>query len=266
MKYVLLLFFALSQSITCLAQTLTFGIVPQQSASRLAEQWIPIIEALSQETGLNIIFGTAPDIPTFEQRLAEGVYDIAYMNPYHYTVFSQQPGYLALAKAKDKYIQGIIVARNDSPIETLDQLNNQKLAFPSPAAFAATILTQSDLNDAGIKYDIDYVSSHDSVYLGVSRGFYPAGGGIMRTFNSLSDEVKSQLKVIWKTDSYTPHAIALHPRLSQQHTRALQSALLSLDDTSSGKAQLNKLGLKGFVTAQDSDWNDVRNLNITLLE
>ncbi|TMX45832.1 phosphate/phosphite/phosphonate ABC transporter substrate-binding protein [Vibrio sp. Hep-1b-8] len=266
MKRLVVFISALTLSVTCLAQTLSFGIVPQQSASRLAEQWTPIMNYLSEQTGIDVVFSTAPDIPTFEQRLAEGKYDIAYMNPYHYTVFSQTPGYRAIAKAKDKLIQGIIVAKKKDPIESLTQLDNSKLAFPSPAAFAATILTQSDLNKAGISYQVNYVSSHDSVYLGVAKGFYPAGGGVMRTFNSLPEVVKSQLKVIWRTESYTPHAIATHPRLSQQQVSALQNALMSLDSSSVEQAQLQTLSLKGFVAAKDEDWNDVRKLNITILD
>ena len=70
------------------AETLTFGVVPQQSASKLARLWTPILEQVSREVGVRIEFRTAKDIPTFEQRLASGEYDFAYMNPYHFTVFN----------------------------------------------------------------------------------------------------------------------------------------------------------------------------------
>lgn len=266
MKRLIILLHTILLSATCLAQTISFGIVPQQSASRLAEQWAPIMDYLSDSTGLKVVFNTAPDIPTFEQRLAQGMYDVAYMNPYHYTVFSHSPGYQAIAKAKDKQIQGIIVARKDGGIDNIQQLDNEKLAFPSPAAFAATILTQSDLHQAGVKFEFDYVSSHDSVYLGIAKGFYPAGGGVMRTFNSLPEVIKSQLTPIWKTAPYTPHAIAVHPRLSAQQVSALQSALIALLTSNEGQTQLGKLSLKGFVTANDEDWDDVRKLNITILD
>ena len=74
------------------AEVLSFGVVPQQSATRLAELWTPICEFLGRKTGNHYVFKTAKDIPTFEDRLASGDYDIAYMNPYHYTVFSKVPG------------------------------------------------------------------------------------------------------------------------------------------------------------------------------
>ena len=84
------------------AVSLSFGIVPQQSAGKLAGLWTPILTYLSRKTGYAIHFKTARDIPTFERRLAAGDYDLAYMNPYHYTVFSRRPGYRVFAAEKGR--------------------------------------------------------------------------------------------------------------------------------------------------------------------
>ena len=68
---------------------LTFGVVPQQSASKLANKWNPILKRISEETGIAISFANAPSIPMFEKKLDKGEYDLAYMNPLHYTFYSQ---------------------------------------------------------------------------------------------------------------------------------------------------------------------------------
>jgi len=146
-------------------ETYTFGVVPQQAAARLAQVWAPLLAYLGRESGLQLQFKTASNIPVFEQRLAGEVYDFAYMNPYHFTVFNQQPGYQALARARDKLIRGILVVRKDSTIQTLQDLDNVTIAFPAPAAFAATILPRGELAAMGNSIEPRYVSSHDSVYL-----------------------------------------------------------------------------------------------------
>ncbi len=155
---------------------LRVGIVPQQSAARLAELWTPILAHLSEQSGYQLDFETARDIPTFEQRLAQGHYDLAYMNPYHYTVFHQQPGYAAIARQQGSRIHGLLVVRRDSPISSLQELQGRTLAFPSPAAFAASILPRGELKQLGIQFTPRYVSSHDSVYLAVAQGHLPAAG------------------------------------------------------------------------------------------
>ena len=139
MRRLLLVFLFMGFALSARAQAeLSFGIVPQQSATRLAQLWLPLLKQLEQDSGVRLRFRTAPDIPTFEKRLHEGEYDIAYMNPYHYTVFSRSPGYRAIIREKNKKIQGIMVVRADSTIQTIDELNTAKLAFPAPAAFAAS--------------------------------------------------------------------------------------------------------------------------------
>ena len=46
------------------AKPLTFAVVPQQSAKKMAETWQPLIDYVSNYTGFEIDFKTAKDIPT----------------------------------------------------------------------------------------------------------------------------------------------------------------------------------------------------------
>jgi phosphonate transport system substrate-binding protein len=246
-----------------LQESLVFGVVPQQSAAKLAMQWGPLLNAWSEVTGIRFRFATARDIPTFEQRLAEGDYDLAYMNPYHFTLVNQTPGYTALAHAKDKRITGIVVAHKDWASNLAD-LNNKTLAFPAPRAFAASILTQSELRQRGITIIPKYVGSHDSVYMAVAKGLYPAGGGVIRTYNSLPDTIKDQLTVIYQTASYTPHAIAFSNTLDSNTVQKLRASITLLNEHAQAQAMFKLLSIKGLEAAHDDDWADVMNLDIKL--
>jgi phosphate/phosphite/phosphonate ABC transporter binding protein len=195
------------------AAQFSFGVVPQQSASELARLWTPILAYLNEKTHMALEFHTAKDIPTFEQRLAVGEYDFAYMNPYHYAVFHDFSGYRAFAKEKGRKLVGLIVVRKNSPVNNIAELQGQQMALPAPAAFAASMLPYATLKSRGISVKPRYVSSHDSVYLAVTKGMFPAGGGIARTFENLEPSVRDQLRILWSTRPYTPHAIAAHPRV-----------------------------------------------------
>jgi phosphonate transport system substrate-binding protein len=247
-------------------QTLTFGIVPQQSATKLARMWTPLMEYLSTQTGHRLQFKTAPNIPEFEQRLANGEYDLAYMNPYHYTTFHRSPGYQAFAKQKDKYLKGIIVVRADSPYQDLSELSDQTLAFPAPAAFAASIVTRAEFSSLGIPITPKYVSSHDSVYRSVAKGIYPAGGGVVRTLKGLEPEIQEQLRILWTSPPYTPHALAAHPRVTADTVSAISAAMQQLDESEQGRQLLKQINFKGVVAANDADWDDIRKLDIDLLD
>lgn len=257
---------ALSPARAATERVFTFGVVPQQSATELAKSWVPLLAQLSKTSGVKLRFATAPDIPTFEKRLAAGEYDFAYMNPYHYAVFNKHPGYAAFAREKARRLKGIVVVRKDSSIMDIAALRGQTIAFPAPAAFAATVLVQAEFARLAIDIKPRYVSSHDSVYLGVARGLFPAGGGVVRTLDNIDAAVRDQLRVLWTSQEYMSHPFAAHPRVPVATIRKVSRAMLALHEDAEGAETLKGIGFKAIEAGQDRDWNDVRALNIGLLD
>ncbi len=250
-------------SFNCQAEkTYTFGIVPQQSTSKLVQSWTPILNHISRSSGYTLVFKTAKNITNFERNLSTGAYDFAYMNPYHYTVFHESAGYDAILKASNKHIQGIIVVRKDSPYKKLEDLAGLHIAFPSPNAFAASMLTQAELHKRNITYIPRYVSSHDAVYQKISQHRFPAGGGVMRTLRVVESKIADQLRILWSTPEYTPHAIAAHKRVPDETRQRIQQAFIEISSSETGRALLRRIDFKGLMKASDQDWNDVRNLNL----
>lgn len=235
----------------------TFGVVPQVSATRLAETWIPLLQELSKESGVDFRFKTAVDIATFDQRVTDQAYDFVYMNPYQYALASDRGQYQAFAHRKENTLQGILVVHKESPVIGLADLNYLHIAFPSPNAFAASMLARALLKKEGIRFTPHYVGSHESVYQVVADGLYPAGGGILRTFNTSDELVRDELRILWKTPLYTPHAFAHNHRVPGEIAGVVTKALLAIDSESHADI-LEPLGFKGFVMVQDSDWDDVR--------
>lgn len=238
----------------------TFGIVPQQSASRLAQMWAPLLDRLSSELGVTLRFETAKDIPTFEACLAAGAYDFAYMNPVHYTIFEHVSGYQAIARQSDKRLRGLIVVHKDSPIQSLEELQGAGVAFPSPGAFGASVVPRAEMTERGIDFSPTYVKSHDSVYRAVVAGIIPAGGGVLRTFNAIDPALRDQLKIIYRTQEYTPHAIAARPDVSPELLATVRSTLVRMNTEAPELAA--SVGMNGFEIAFDEDWDDVRSLGL----
>ena len=245
---------------------LEFGIVPQQSATRLAEDWGPLLAEISKRSGVALVFRTAPSIPGFEERLSKGDYDLAYMNPYHYVVFHKASGYRAFAREQDRKIKGILVVKKDSSYRKPADLAGKTVVFPAPAAFAASILPQAEFGRLKIPIEAKFVASHDSVYRAVASGLQEAGGGIQRTFEATPPEVRDTLRVLSETPSYTPHAFAAHSRVPAEILAKVLAAMTSLSADEAGQRLLAPLAFKGIAAAQDKEWNDIRALDIKLLE
>lgn len=242
-------------------KTFTFGVVPQQSASRLAAMWSPLLARLSEDLDIRVEFLTTKDIPTFEACLAAGIYDFAYMNPIHYTIFSESGNYDAVARQSDKQLKGLLVVSQDSDISSIQDLEGANIAFPSPGAFGASVVPRAELRARGVSFSPEYVRSHDSVYRAVAAGLMPAGGGVQRTFGAIEEELRAQLRVVYSTDGYTPHAIAAHDTVPVEIRAALLATLLDISANAPDLAA--SVGMNGFERALDDDWDDVRSLGLT---
>lgn len=260
-SYSIAFVFAMSSALVNAAQEYSFGIVPQSNGIKLARLWSPILQYLEENSDIDLRYSSSRNINTFEKRLQSAKYDFVYLNPYQYTVFSKQHGYSAFAKAKKKRLKGIIVVKKDSPYRSIKDLDNSEMAFPSNA-FAANLVPRAVMTKSDLSFSSKYVSSHDSVYRNIARGRYSAGGGVMRTFKNASPEHRDKLRVLWKSDGYTPHAFAAHPRVPQSLVNKLQKALLDMEQSPKGKALLKKIRLKGIEKGADAEWDDVRALNI----
>jgi len=248
------------------ADEYTFGIVPQQSAQDLVRLWSPLLSYLSHQSGVKLTFETAPNIPEFERRLARGEYDFAYMNPYHYVVYHEYSGYRAFAHQARKQLVGLIVAKKDDSVQSLEDLNGQALAFPAPAAFAASVVTRAELENRGIAYKPEFVRSHDSVYRNVAKGFMAAGGGIERTLAALEPEIRSKLKVIWRSNGFTPHAFAVHPDVPESVFQRVKKSLINIGSSQAGVDVLESIRFNGIVPAENKEWDSIRDLQLDMLQ
>lgn len=242
------------------AKVLTFGVVPQQSSMEMIKEWQPIAGYLEKATGEKIILKVERSIPEFEKALYSGEYDIAYMSPYHYVVAHKREGYRALIR-DEKNLAGIVVARKTDGINDISMLKGKQFLFPSPDAFAATLLVKYELLK---KYGIDidkekkcrYVNSHDSVYKGIARRIGDAGGGIERTFNNLADkETKKSLVVLYKTKAYPSHPFAFHPSMSYDLKEKMAKAIEGMP-----QELVASLSMKHLRETDDAEFDSVRDI------
>lgn len=242
---------------------LIFGVAPQQAVTELARIWTPFLGYLSRKTGYSFQFRSATDVSTFERRIAVGEYDFAYYNPLLYAT-SREIGYQAIAKERDTRLTGIVVVPKESPHQDLKDIDGATVAFPAPTAFAAAVLPQMMARKIGINITPKYVSSHESVYRTVAQGLYPAGGGIVKTFENVEPAVQDKLRILWKSQAYTAHPVAAHPRVPPHVAQRVLDALAAMEKDPEGLAMLKLANFKGFVAARDSDYDDIRALNVNI--
>lgn len=225
-------------------QEFTFGVVPQFEARELASIWVPVLQALEEETGYGFRMVGAPRIPDFERAFEAGEFDFAYMNPYHALAALREQGYKPLVR-DDSELYGVLIVDRESRISDIQQLSSEKIAFPAPNALGASLLMRADLSRLhGIEYQSLYTQTHTSSYLNVLLGEAAAAGGVMRTFNQLPAEMQERLRIIYETRRMPPHPVVAHPRVPEAAVIRVQEAFLSIAATSEGSELLSRIPMK----------------------
>jgi len=241
----------------------TVGVVPQYDARQLHSVWQPILHALGEMTGYELELMQSANIPEFESSFQSGNFDIVYLNPYHITVANKVQGYLPIVKDVSRSLRGIIVVKKNGGITTLDQLRGKQLALPAPNAFGASQLTRFELqNRHNIEMKSIFVGNHDSVYLNVVLGMTDAGGGVLRTLRQQSPKLQDALHILYETDAYPPHPIAVHPRMSDKAVERLKAAILELGDRQNGKELYAKVPISQVGLAKMKEYAKISSMRI----
>lgn len=249
------LFFFINISALSAQDIYTVGVVPQFDIRQIERIWQPILKEVSARSGVTLKLNASTNIPAFEKEFESGEFHFAYMNPYHAIVANQQQGYTPILRDLGKRLFGIIVVHKDSPLTDIKQIDGKKVAMPAPNALGASLLPRAEFaTKFNIKPKISYVRSHDSVFLNTAMGISDAGGAVMATFNRQPEEIRNQLRILYKTGDVPKHPIVVHPQVPVDVAKRVKAAFLELGNNAEGKALLSKIPMKKIGSTKLKDY------------
>jgi phosphonate transport system substrate-binding protein len=219
-------------------QRFIFDVVPQFPAAKIHATWAPLLERVGQAAQVCFELRIAASIPEFEQVLWQGHAQWAYANPYHAVIAHKRHRYVPLLADGKEKLSGILVVPKDSPAQSVEALRGQSVAFPAPNAFAASLLIRAELARQRIDITPVFVKTHGNVYRSVITRDTFAGGGVNHTLGSESKEVQAQLRVLYETQSYTPHPVLAHPSVPVMWRQRVTQAFLALSNDEAGRRLL----------------------------
>jgi phosphonate transport system substrate-binding protein len=243
----------------------TFSIVPQLPAAAIYNAWEPILQKIGRELGICFLLNVPSSIPVFEDDLKAGKPDFAYMNPYHLFLLKGVQGYIPILADSKHKLYGFLVIKRDSSISKIEDLNGQKIAFPAPNSLAASLLIRAYLNANNINYVPEYVKTHSNVYRSVIVGDVIAGGGINNTLMREPLQLKKELKILVETPKYTPHPIAVNPRVSLQIRKEVSEYFIELSRDPRNASMFEAIQIPKPIEVNFKDYEYIKRLRINSL-
>lgn len=237
------------------------GVVPQFQQRHILTTWTPFLAELGDRTQCSYTLVGSANIPEFETQFKSGLFDFVYLNPYHFVVAADVEGYVPIVRSGSKMLQGVLVVRKDSGIESIVELDGRKVAFPSPNALGASLLMRTELAMLhGVRVVPKYVTTHNSVYLHVFKEITLAGGGIERSLNGEKPQIGDQLKILYRTQKVNAHPIAVHPRIDPLLRDKIKKSIIDISQTM--PILTDDIPMREAVTASFEDYMTLSDLGL----
>jgi phosphonate transport system substrate-binding protein len=253
----------------------TYAYLPQYSHTVSYQRHHPLVEFLSQQTGLNIkqIF---PD--TFDEHMkmvGQGKIDISYSNPFIYLKIAHRYAARAFARTLEIYGQenfrGQIICRADNlRIQGIADCRGKRWIAVDPTSAGGYLYPLGHFLEHGLKKeDFSEIAfapgpggKQEKVVLAVYAGKYDVGSIREGTLNVVADKIDiNEIRVIAHTRWYPGWVYAARSDLKTEIVQIIKNALLKLDyNQTEHKRMLDAADIVGFIPSEDKDFDPVREL------
>ena len=247
---------------------INFGVIPVAGSTSMKENFSALTEHLAKKLGIKVELQLAGDYTGVITGMQHKHIDVAYFGPKSYVEAQKRANAEALVVEVDAEsglpgYKGIIITKKDSGLNTLDSIKGKTWAFTSSQSTSGTLVPMVMFSKSGIDPQqyfskVLYSGGHEASILSIKAGKVDAASTNILDYNRGLGKAwnENDFNIIWTSDLIPGSPMAARGDLPVSLKMALKEAFLSYRD----KDGLEKLKIKGYVEANDSMYNPVRDL------
>ena len=263
------IFLFFQQSIAQAAE-LNFGFTPVLSESEMREEFQPLMEYLTQSTGIEVTLYIAKNYGDLREQIEAGKVDIGSFSPFAYVDAVTGGKIKIIAQSildHSAFYKGFIITKKDSGINGLSDLRGKRIAFVDPKSASGYVYPRAMLIEKGFDPDkffkeIVFAGGHDKVIAAVLDGKVEAGAiydGALSIAKGKGLKTED-LMTIASTEPIPHDAIVVRSNLDDATAQKIQKTLIDLEKSEEGKKVIakSKKKLTGHILADDKTFDVVR--------
>lgn len=273
-KKITLATFALGMSVTSMfaqekwPEKINFGVIPVAGSTSMKENFSGLTEHLNKKLGIKVELQLAGDYTGVITGMQHKHIDVAYFGPKSYVEAKKRANAEALVVEVDAETgfpgyKGIIITKKDSGLNSLESIKGKTWAFTSSQSTSGTLVpmvmfSKSGINPQSYFSKVLYSGGHEASILSIKAGKVDAASTNDLDFNRGLGKAwnADDFNIIWTSDLIPGSPMAARGDLPESLKKALKEAFISYND----KDGLDKLKIKGYIEANDSMYDSVRDL------
>lgn len=247
------------------AETYSFGVLNQRSATLTAQYWNPILDYIGKRAGVTLTMQMGKDIQETYAMTGRGEFDFLYSN-HIFTPDNAKAGYKVILRPNEDAIQGQIVVPEESSLQSLSTLKGKEVGFPSTAAFVAYAVPMDHLARSGIDVTPVFGGNQEGIMAQLKAGRIVAAAVNSRVMRDYANRTGFRYRVLWTSPDYLNLPVAVHPRVPVEVVERIRQFLDNMDEQAEGLAVLKASAEVirqpppyGFRLSSDREYANYRN-------
>lgn len=245
--------------------TLTFTVSPDFNTKYLPG-WFIVNTWLQRHLGEPTHLEVYDGFDELHQAMAAESIDVIYANPFDAARLVRDHGYVPLVRPTDRPDEAVIATLADGPIQAVeDLLPGTRIATtddPDVHMMCMIMIEPADLNAGNVA--MQRRDNYVLVAKSLLQGSADIGFFLAETFDDLSGPIRSQLRVLVRSQIYViNHLFLAHPRLGARIT-ALRDALLHMADDPKGAAAMDDVAVPGWAAVDQEEVEFMIDLMVAL--
>ena len=245
-------------------QAYAFNVLNQRSIALTAQYWNPILTYVSRKSGVPLELKLAKTAQEGNAIAEKHGYDFLYTNHF-FTPDRERLGYRVIARPAGPGIRSQIVVPEESPIQTLQDLNGKDVAFVTPDGFTGYWLPYDALLRAKVKVNVVFTGNQEASSAQLKIAKVAAAAVNSSVMARYARRESFAYRALWTSEIYQDLCIMANPKVPADKVAAVRAALVEMVKDPEGRqvleagAELLKsTGELGFVAAENRDYDNYR--------
>lgn len=252
-----------------------FYFVPSVDMQLLEDTTKKLKEYMEKNTPYKFKVNIPPSFIAVVEAFGTGRADIAAINTYGYVLAHERYGAearLVTVRFGEATYKAQFLARADSQIKTIEDLNGKKMAFVDPSSVSGFLLPMKELKDRGVKIkDHVFAMRHDNVVTMIYQRQVDAGAtfhsptadGVIQDARRLVlkqfPDVEKKVKIIGLTKPIPNDPVVFRKDMPEDMKQKIITAFIAFSQTPEGLDALKKISsVTALKPISDKDYESTR--------